>query len=255
MKNTVVKKKYFFFFSFLLFLLHLPFSIAHAVITDGSGFTARVPYKGFAILNLDSFDELYDSLQLKITGLSRSAYDFAIAGWQYLLFNDSLRREHLLSVIDFSLPSNRERLFVIDLLQRKLVFHTYVSHGQGSGDLFARDFSNQPNSNKSSLGFYSTEETYIGRHGYSLKLKGLELGVNDLAAERSIVMHPASYAGKTYLMRKGSLGRSHGCPAIPENISRSLINTIREGSCLFIYGPNSQYLQRSLVLNPHLRSN
>jgi hypothetical protein len=124
-----------------------------------------------------------------------------------------------------------------------------VAHGRNTGTEFARSFSNQPRSNKSSLGFYVTRETYRGSNGYSLKLDGQEKGFNDLAMSRAIVMHPASYANEEVIGRKGYLGRSFGCPAVPEKISRSIIDRIKNGNVVFLYYPDSKYLSNSKLLN------
>ncbi len=153
-----------------------------------------------------------------------------------------------MTIVDFSLPSSAKRLFVIDLENRKILYNTYVAHGRNSGKEYANSFSNAPESNKSSLGFYITKETYNGAHGYSLKLEGEEKGINDNALSRAIVMHSADYVNKNLISSQGYIGRSLGCPAIPKDVYKPIIETIKDGSCLFIYGNNTTYAYKSTVL-------
>ena len=145
-------------------------------------------------------------------------------------------RDDLLTVIDYSLPSTRPRLWVLDLSQGKVLFNELVAHGQGSGGNYATRFSNLPDSHQSSLGLYLTAGTYTGGNGYSLKLRGLEPGVNDLAESRYIVMHGAWYVSAQHARTHGRIGRSWGCPALPKETAGPVIDTIKEGSFLFVYG-------------------
>lgn len=142
----------------------------------------------------------------------------------------------LLAVIDFTKPSAEERLCVVDLKHRKVLFRSHVAHGRGSGENYATAFSNEPGSFKSALGFYRTGSAYTGRNGYSLRLDGLEKGVNDRARERAIVMHGAAYADPGVLRSQKRLGRSLGCPALPPALSRKIIDAIKGGTLLYIYG-------------------
>ena len=139
-------------------------------------------------------------------------------------------------------------MFVIDLKSQKLLFKTYVAHGMNSGKEMARFFSNTPESNKSSLGFYTTSDTYMGKHGYSLHLNGLEKGFNDKAFERDIVMHAADYVNESVIRSTGYAGRSWGCPAVPEKLSKPIIDQIKNGTCLFIYAPDRNYMHRSQLI-------
>jgi hypothetical protein len=150
-----------------------------------------------------------------------------------------------LTVIDFSRPSTVDRMWVYDLRSRKLLFEEVVSHGRGSGRTMATAFSNDPESYQSSLGLYRTAETYIGKHGYSLRLDGLEPGVNDRARERAIVMHGADYVDPRAAQAQGYLGRSLGCPALRPAITRELIDAVKDGGLLFAYYPDPQWLQNS----------
>jgi hypothetical protein len=192
---------------------------------------------------------LYESIRLDSMGLSRQAFESALEGFFKLKDSGALFCDDHITVIDFSLPSVHKRLFLIDLKEGRLVLNTYVAHGQGSGWNLARNFSNRPSSYQSSLGFFRTADTYQGKQGYSLKLEGLEKGINHLADERAIVLHGASYVSERYIRKRGILGRSQGCPAVPESCHRMLIDLIKEGQCLFIYAPDKQYLSRSRILN------
>jgi hypothetical protein len=154
-------------------------------------------------------------------------------------------KKPLLTVIDYSLPSTKKRLWIIDLEHQKILLHTVVAHGRNSGGLLAEKFSNRPESYQSSLGFFKTGEAYHGKHGYSLRLDGLEAGINDQARARAIVIHGADYAKETVAVTAGRLGRSWGCPAIPPDLSTPLIKLIKEGSLLFIYGKDPNYLRMS----------
>lgn len=151
----------------------------------------------------------------------------------------------ILTICDFSKSSTQHRLWVIDLRARKLLINDYVAHGQGSGDEFATQFSNTSNSHQSSLGFYVTDETYIGKHGLSLHLRGMDQGYNNLAYERSVVVHGADYVCDAFVAGQKRLGRSWGCPAVSNKIAGNFINTIKNGTVLFIYAPQQQYLQSS----------
>ena len=155
-----------------------------------------------------------------------------------------LANTDVLTIIDFSLPSTKKRLFVIDMLNGRLLFHTLVAHGRNSGKLIATKFSNRNNSYMSSLGFYLTGQPFTGRHGYSLRLEGMEKGWNDHVLQRAIIMHPAYYVSERYILQCGYLGRSEGCPAIPENLHTAIIDQIKGGSCLFVYAPDSKELSR-----------
>lgn len=155
--------------------------------------------------------------------------------------------EDILSIIDFSKPSTEKRLFIIDLKQQKILHHTYVAHGKNTGQNEAVKFSNAKGSNSSSLGLYSTAEPYFGKHGYSLRLDGLEKGFNDNARSRAVVMHSASYVSEDFIKKYGRLGRSFGCPAVPVEHSKEIIDLIKGGSCLYIYADDETYLENSIL--------
>ena len=124
---------------------------------------------------------------------------------------------------------------MLDLVEVKVLYHCLVSHGKNSGELMAENFSNNPGSYTSSPGFYTTGETYFGKHGFSLRLDGIENGINDKARERAIVIHGADYVSPDFVKKYGRLGRSLGCPAVPEELSKEIIETIKDGTCLFVY--------------------
>jgi hypothetical protein len=173
----------------------------------------------------------------------------AVKGFSKLREQGLAGADSMLTIIDFSKSSREKRLFVIDLKKQDLDIQSVVSHGRNSGQEFARTFSNKPSSNKSSLGFYITKDTYRGSNGYSLKLQGTETGINDMAMARAIVMHGADYANENVINSKGYLGRSLGCPALPQTINKKVIDKIKEGNVLFVYYPDANYLKRSELLN------
>ena len=173
----------------------------------------------------------------------------ALFGYELLNEERTINRPEVITIIDFSLPSNRERLWVLDLVEAKVLYHCFVSHGRNSGEIMAENFSNKPGSYASSPGFFTTGETYFGKHGFSLRLNGIETGINDKARERAIVIHGADYVSDEFIDKNGRLGRSLGCPAVPEELSREIIETIKDGTCLFVYAAKESYLSKSPVIN------
>ena len=171
---------------------------------------------------------------------SQLALASAMRGYQQL--SNGLNKP-VLTVIDFTLPSTQRRLWIIDMQAQKILLHTVVAHGRNSGLLHAEQFSNRPESYQSSLGFFKTSETYQGKHGYSLRLDGLEKGINDQARNRAIVLHGADYAKEEFLKSAGRLGRSLGCPAVPTELAPSIIQLIKNGTLLFVYGRDPDYLK------------
>lgn len=146
-------------------------------------------------------------------------------------------KKDILTLIDFSLSANSKRLWVIDLATKTILFQSLVAHGRNTGEEYANNFSNEAQSYKSSIGFYATWEVYIGKHGVSLRLDGLEKGINDNARSRGVVMHAANYVSASFIKNNKRLGRSQGCPAVPMNLSKALIGIIKDKSGLFIYHP------------------
>jgi hypothetical protein len=195
-----------------------------------------------------SNDARYIYEQIDNQSMSFEAFDLAFRGWNEL--KDSIDLiDNVISVLDFSQPSNNKRFYLIDLDSRQVIYQDYVAHGRNTGNLMAEYFSNTPHSNQSSLGFYKTAETYHGKHGLSLKLDGLEKGINDKARQRAIVIHSAKYAEASFIKKYGRLGRSFGCPALPAQNYDEIIELIKGGTLLFIYFPEPGYLDNSSVLN------
>src|SRR5882757_1167671 len=256
MRNSGLKKVYFFCSSILIFLVHLPFVFAKSKPFDAPAVTPKSHYieQGNLFLSTitnkvtSSAGMLYDSMRLNVMGLSQQAFNYAVQGFNYLADNRKIANKKVISIIDFSLPSYKKRLFVIDMENCKVLFNTYVAHGANSGKEYASHFSNRPESNQSSLGFYETLGTYMGGNGYSLKLDGLERGFNDNANRRAIVIHGAPYVSESMINSQGYIGRSWGCPALPQNLYKPIIDKIKNGTCLFIYSPDKNYLMHSGVL-------
>ena len=192
---------------------------------------------------------LYDQLNLSALGLSEKAFEYAYKGYQYLIQKEKLTNTEIFSICDLSQSSNKKRFYILDLASNKVLMTSYVAHGRGSGAEYATRFSNRASSHQSSLGFYITGSTYYGQNGFSLKLEGLETGFNNLALKRNIVMHGAGYIGEEHLHDNNFMGRSYGCPAVPLNECNTIIDLIKNGTCLFIYHPTKIYLQKSRILN------
>jgi len=157
------------------------------------------------------------------------------------------RNEDIVSIIDFSKPSTEKRLFILDLKEQKILYHTFVAHGKNTGVNVATKFSNNRGSNQSSLGLFRTADSYHGKHGYSLRLDGLEKGFNDNARIRAVVIHSAWYVSEDFIQKHGRLGRSWGCPALPVELSKEIIDLIKGGSCLYIYANDTHYLENSIL--------
>ncbi len=181
--------------------------------------------------------------------ISEDAFTLAVKGLAYCKEQGLVKNQRIVTIIDFSRPSTQKRLFVIDISKGKLLLQSLVAHGKNSGEKYAARFSNRVESNQSSLGVYVTLGTYTGKHGYSLRLKGCEAGINDNAYNRDIVLHSADYVSASFIAARGFLGRSEGCPAVPENLHRKIIDYIKGGSCLFIYHPSPDYTKNSKLLN------
>jgi hypothetical protein len=192
---------------------------------------------------------LYDYMSLEQAGLSEKAFEYAWRGYHNLLRKGLIHKKSVLSICDFSQSSCSKRMYVIDVRHKKLLYRTYVAHGQNSGAEYADSFSNEKDSYKSSLGFYVTQKTYYGRNGLSLKIEGVDSGYNDLAGKRNIVLHGSSYVSLKYMNNNGAIGTSQGCPALSKIMSPRIIRVVKNGSCLFIYHPTPKYLMESTVIN------
>lgn len=193
-------------------------------------------------------ESLVKSLLRQAPGLKADVLRLALNSTRCASAKGLVKRPDLLTVIDYSLPSDKPRLFTFNLAARKLLFRELVAHGKNSGGNIARFFSNSPGSLATSLGLFVTADTYIGSNGYSLRLKGLEQGVNDRAWDRAIVMHGASYVSRTAVKALGRLGRSWGCPAVRASVARQIIDTVKGGSPIFAYYPDRNWLQRSAFI-------
>jgi hypothetical protein len=236
-----------------LYLLHLPFALAKSAAGTKwlhDSFNTKIPTTNSDLPIRDADRKsVYDSLHLDLAGLNRKAFDYAKKGLLKLKEQGRIINDSILSIVDFSQPSSNRRFYVLDLKNYRILFNTFVAHGRNSGKEWANSFSNSPRSHKSSLGFYITGEPYDGRKGYSLKLEGLESGINDKAYDRAIVIHGANYVSQSFINEQGFIGRSEGCPAVPVNDAEPIIDLIKDGSCLFIYSPGQNYSHHSTILN------
>ncbi|MFA6944429.1 MAG: murein L,D-transpeptidase catalytic domain family protein [Pedobacter sp.] len=204
-------------------------------------------------------NSIYDQAGLAESGLDQDVFKKALVGYYNLKKTQLLSTQKaILTIIDFSRKSSQKRLWIIDLEKSKLLFHTLVAHGQGSGLDMATRFSNQANSHQSSLGFYVTSDTYQGKHGLSMRLEGMDKGFNTNAKDRAVVIHGADYVSESFVNTHGRLGRSHGCPALPADLTKTIINTIKGQTCLFINGSvadyKSNYLDQNIAVSNFISS-
>ncbi|HEY0679395.1 MAG TPA: murein L,D-transpeptidase catalytic domain family protein [Chitinophagaceae bacterium] len=240
-------------------VLMIAFLVIPSLIATSNNTTSRVKYPENHAFANRAADEagavmaeagmLYESMDLEALGLPKQAFEYAFKGYKSLLNKGLVSKSNLITVADFSKSSRSKRLYILDVESQRVVMQTYVAHGRGSGGEYATSFSNTPESHKSSLGFYITKGTYVGQHGTSLVLDGLERGINDNAESRKIVIHGARYIGDRHLRSNPFTGRSHGCPAVANNLSKKIIQTIKDGSVLFIYHPTNSYLNKSRIIN------
>lgn len=197
-----------------------------------------------------SAETLVPSLLKQAPGLRAEVLRLALDAAENAAARGYVKRRDILTVIDYSLPSSQPRLFVFDLAARKLLFRGLCAHGKNSGGDRTTYVSNSPGSLATSIGLFVTADTYMGGNGYSLRLRGLEPGVNDRAWERLIVMHGASYVSRTAIKVLGRLGRSWGCPALRKEVAKKVIDTVRGGSAVFAYYPEKSWLNRSEFFTP-----
>ena len=219
------------------------FSSLLSVVTSVCAFTA----------NAATFpQQLSVSLKQSAPSLNTQVLNTALSAMQCALSHGAEPAKRL-AVIDFSLPSSDKRLWIFDLQSKQLVLHDFVAHGNRSGDNFATSFSNTNGSHQSSIGLFRTAESYQGKHGYSLRMDGLEPGINDRARERAIVIHPADYVNPAWIKTQGRIGRSQGCPAVRPEIARTVIDKLKGGQFMFSWYPDQQWLQSSIYLNCRTR--
>ena len=182
--------------------------------------------------------------------IEENVFDLALGAATCAVRSGAVTDPRTLTVIDYSRPSTEKRLWVFDLKTGELLYEELVAHGQGSGGIRASEFSNQPDTHQTSLGLFSTATTYVGKNGYSLRLDGLDAGVNDRARERAIVMHGAPYVSQGFVQANGRLGLSWGCPAIRNDVAREVIDRIKGGGLVFAYYPDQGWLSSSKHLGP-----
>jgi hypothetical protein len=207
-------------------------------------FTPFATIRGNNALQKQEIERLYDTLHLQ-DKVCYQAFLQAVTG-----YNKINVKKQILTIIDFSKASTEERMYVIDMENKEILFRSHVAHGKNSGANYATSFSNKQGSNQSSLGFFLTEQTYQGKNGLSLVLNGLEKGINDNAKVRAVVIHGADYCNPQSAKSLGRLGRSFGCPALPRTLTQPIIETIKNGSLLYIYSEshNEAYLKESSIL-------
>ncbi|MFG3452252.1 murein L,D-transpeptidase catalytic domain family protein [Stutzerimonas stutzeri] len=195
-----------------------------------------------------SYQPVVDELSSVAPSLNLDVLTHAVAAMQCAVNNGADPAQRL-AVIDFSLPSSQRRLWIFDLRQRRLLLEDFVAHGMKSGENLATRFSNVLGSHQSSIGLFRTAESYSGKHGYSLRMDGLEPGVNDLARERAIVIHPAEYVNPAWIETQGRIGRSQGCPAVRPEVARMVVDSLKGGQFMFSWYPDQAWLQSSAYLN------
>ena len=211
----------------------------------------------FAAFQVDVF-QIYEEIGLEQSGLSLDVFNEALLGYLNLKAQGQLSDKKLLTVVDFNKPSTEKRLWVIDLAAKKVLFNSLVAHGKNSGANIAEEFDNTVSSEKSSLGFYVTQDIYQGKHGKSLKLVGMDEDFNTNALERCVVMHGADYVSDAFIAQNGRLGRSQGCPALPMENHSQIIEEVKGKTCLFIHADkkdyNSDYLDAETALSYYTQS-
>lgn len=193
-------------------------------------------------------DPLLERLSAAAPDLDREALRHALAALRCALGNGAAPAERL-AVIDYALPSSQRRLWIFDLAGQRLLLHDLVAHGRESGEHLATRFSNAEGSHQSSLGLFRAAESYHGQHGYSLRMDGLEPGINDRARERAIVIHAADYVDPAWVEKHGRLGRSLGCPAVRPEVARRVVDSLKGGQFIFSWYPDREWLQSSAYLN------
>ena len=238
-----------------------PFFFTHFPLPAGSNYDVKGPQTHisaataealrFAAFQVDVY-KLYEEIGLEQSGLRLNVFNEALVGYLNLKAQGQLSDKKMLTVVDFEKPSTEKRLWVIDLAEKRVVFNSLVAHGKNSGENIAQSFGNLVNSEKSSLGFYVTQDVYMGKHGLSLKLAGMDENFNTNALERCVVMHGADYVSENFIAQHGRLGRSQGCPALPMDNHKEIIQVVKGKTCLFIHADegeyNSQYLDADTAL-------
>lgn len=216
------------------------FTLISTVILT-SNITSSAPI--FAQQAVPDLNTQVQHLSRKAPQLDKKVLKLALTAYKNADKKGSVKKP-VLTVIDYSLPSNKQRMWIFDLNKERLLYNTYVAHGKNSG-IVANHFSNRESSKESSLGTYITKNTYIGHKGYSLNLQGLDRGFNDNAFNRRVVIHGAWYVEPDFIRKAGRAGLSWGCPAIAQTLAKPVINTIKNGSVVFAYFPDKKFLSNS----------
>ncbi|MEL1239424.1 murein L,D-transpeptidase catalytic domain family protein [Flavobacterium flavipallidum] len=239
----MVYKKYVFFLILALLL------VSTNVFFSKNNTKEVILKKNVGSVDVDpSVEAVYNRLQSSNFNLPKlESFKRALEGF-YKLKMQGVVSKNIITLIDFSLSANTKRLWVIDLDTDSVLMNSLVAHGRNTGEEYASSFSNAAESYKSSLGFYVTGEVYNGKHGKSLRLDGLEKGINDNARNRAVVVHGADYVSDSFIQNNKRLGRSLGCPAVPVEITDELIRMIKDKSCLFIYYPSESYMNTSKLI-------
>lgn len=217
---------------------------------DDKNFPAILANDASSLVN-NWVDSMYNAMNLKAIGLNYDVFYKACTGYEFLLSNNFIKKDNVLTICDLGQKSSKKRLYVLDMDQGKLLFNTYVAHGRNSGTDFATRFSNSPESFQSSLGFAITAETYQGDNGYSLRFDGMEKGFNDNIRSRAIVMHGSDYVNADRAKAGVMMGRSFGCPSVSIKEHKQIIDVIKGGSCFFTYHGTPQYAAASKIINAH----
>jgi hypothetical protein len=245
--------KKFFLFSFLIVILNL--TLSHEEVkadhTQPPLSTEACSDSGSG-KQQETVEQQILKIYASLSASTRPAYEVfrkGMVGYINLRSKNAIQKQDIITIIDYSLSSVQKRLWVIDLKNSKVLWNTLVAHGRNTGETYAKNFSNVSESLMSSLGFFVTGNIYNGSNGMSMILKGLEKGFNDNAMARAIVMHGADYVSGSFIKKTGRIGRSWGCPSIPQEVRDGIINTIANGTCLFIYYPDKKYLSSSPVLS------
>lgn len=233
--------------------LFASFFLAHFALPAGN-MVPRTNTSNFAInpetLRFVNFElnllKVYEDAGLAAAGLNLEVFNKAMVGYLNLKKEGALSDKRIITIADFDQPSNQKRLWVIDIENQKLLFHSLVAHGKNSGNALAEKFSNVPFSEMSSLGFYVTQDTYIGKHGVSLKLEGMDKNFNTNASQRCVVVHGAEYVSEEFIKQNGRLGRSQGCPALPMENYEEIIDTIKGKTMLYLYASDAGYYSNYL---------
>ena len=232
------------FLSLCLLLLINNSYAEEKLVTENKSESIQVPVETKPQKMIIDVKLVYDSLNIK------DKIDYSIFQKAYLGYIQIQNKNPgVLIIIDYTKPSNEERFYVLDLNKKKLVYSTRVAHSKNSGLEIPLEFSDDPNSYQSSLGFFITLGEYNGAYGYSLRLKGLEENINANAEDRAIVIHGGDIVEDEYIKKFGFAGRSLGCPVLPHSLTRPVIDFIKHGRVLFIYGNDEEYINDSVYLS------